>query len=665
VNYFVTGGTGSLGRHLVGELLNHRQGHVYLLLEGSPTSTHLHEQFGFPVDRVTWMPAMPGEDEQVLSRSWLERLQGQITHFFHLAGAPNLVPTKFAETEVEPLTATRSALRLAQELDVSHFHHLSSVAVAGDHAGVFDESMYDEGQGFPSHMQESLHQAEGLVRNLESLDWRIYRPGIIVGNSVTGEMDSPSEPYLFFPVLKLMRDRLPNWTPLIGIDFGDTNIVPVDHVAHAMDYLAHAADQEQQTFHLVNPQPQPLLEIANTLASAARAPRFAIPLDRRLTARLPLGLLSKKWGPGNLTTRLLRQPWASAVLDQSVGRLGIPAEVLLNASLTPVFASRRTQQVLAGAGISPPPFEDYAENLWTYWEEVLDDSILKNAAALRALQGKTVVITGASSGIGYAAAAQLARAGATVILVARGQEKLDQLAAAISRFGGKAHTYTCDLSQIDEIDSLVRSLLGDFERIDFVVNNAGRSIRRSIELSGDRFHDFERTMQLNYFGTIRFVMGLMPRMRAQGGAHVVNISSVGVLGRPPRFSAYVASKAALDAWTDIAASEAIRDHITFTTIHMPLVRTPMISPTKAYNNFTTISPGQAAEKIISALVLRPREINTLTGSTMALIHQAAPKGALQLLNLAYQSLPEPGARQSEYSERTQELVRMVYQKLRW
>ncbi len=146
---------------------------------------------------------------------------------------------------------------------------------------------------------------------------------------------------------------------------------------------------------------------------------------------------------------------------------------------------------------------------------------------------------------------------------------------------------------------------------------------------------------------------------------MVNISSVGVLGRPPRFSAYIASKAALDAWTDVAASEAIRDNITFTTIHMPLVRTAMISPTKAYNSFSTMSPGQAVEKVVDALVRKPREINTVTGTTMSLVHQIAPTTALRLLNLAYQSIPEPGARPSDYSERTQEIVRSIYQKLRW
>jgi short-subunit dehydrogenase len=176
-----------------------------------------------------------------------------------------------------------------------------------------------------------------------------------------------------------------------------------------------------------------------------------------------------------------------------------------------------------------------------------------------------------------------------------------------------------------------------------VVNNAGRSIRRSLRLSEDRFHDFERTMQLNYFGAIRLVMGLMPRMREQQSGHIVNVSSIGVLTNPPRFSAYVASKAALDAWANVVSSEVVGDGVTFTSIHMPLVRTPMIAPTKLYDRFPTISPGQAARKVITALVEKPHEINTLTGNLGLLAHTLAPKASFRVLNLAYHVFPDSAA----------------------
>jgi short-subunit dehydrogenase len=278
---------------------------------------------------------------------------------------------------------------------------------------------------------------------------------------------------------------------------------------------------------------------------------------------------------------------------------------------------------------------------------MLDDSIRSNRSAVAALKGKTVVITGASSGIGLVTAVQVAKAGAIPILVARGKDKLESTKALIESQGGKAYAYGCDLSDLQAIDALTSALSADFEHIDYVVNNAGRSIRRSLKLSEDRFHDFERTMQLNYFGAIRLIMGILPKMREQKSGHIVNISSIGVLTNPPRFSAYVASKAALDAWSNVVSSELVGDGVSFTSIHMPLVRTPMIAPTKMYDRFPTISPGQAAGMVISALVEKPHEINTLTGNLGALAHTLAPKVAFRILNLAYKIFPDSAAARGE------------------
>lgn len=664
MDYFIIGGTDFIGRHLTDQLLSRDDTRVYLLCS-DPVSVEVRQsQLKWGPERVIPVRGDVARAKCGLSRSWIEEHRSRIPHFFHLAGQYSYTPTTRTDEPMD-VSGTQNALELAKTLDVDHFHHLSSIAVSGDHPGVFDETMLEEGQRLHTPHEKSTYDAELLVRKQGDLDWRIYRPSVVVGHSETGEIDQITSPYFFFPALKQLRERVPTWTPLVGLDFGDTNIVPVDYVARAIDHLAHRPEVHQQTFHLVNPSPQSLVDIANDLAIAARAPQFAVPIGRQEAARLPMGLLGQRLRPTRIINQLLRNQFAGMVLNQTLGRLGIPSEIITTAVLTPVFASRSTQQELLDSGIEVPPFEEYAENLWTYWEEVLDDSIQRNSAAVRALRGKTVLITGASSGIGFATAAQLAKCGASMILVARNQENLDALAATIERLGGQATTYTCDLSDLDAVDHLAARLTNDFDQLDYVINNAGRSIRRSIELSSERFHDYERTMQLNYFGTIRLVMGLMPKMRQQGGGHVVNISSVGVLGRPPRFSAYIASKAALDAWTDVAASEAIRDNITFTTIHMPLVRTAMISPTKAYNSFSTMSPGQAVEKVVDALVRKPREINTVTGTTMSLVHQIAPTTALRLLNLAYQSIPEPGARPSDYSERTQEIVRSIYQKLRW
>ena len=247
------------------------------------------------------------------------------------------------------------------------------------------------------------------------------------------------------------------------------------------------------------------------------------------------------------------------------------------------------------------------------------ESALKKAAA-----GKVVMITGASSGIGRAAAVQLGEAGAVVLLVARGAEELDAVRAEIVAVGGQAHAYPTDLTDFDELDALVAKVLDQHGHLDVLVNNAGRSIRRKVEHSQDRFHDFERPMQLNYFAAIRLVMGFLPSMRERESGQIINISTWSVQVRPARFSGYTASKAALEAWSDCVQGEVVGDGIVFTTIRMPLVRTPMIAPTRAYRHMPALTPEQAASTICDAVVCRPRRMRPIFSQFLAATDAVSP-----------------------------------------
>ncbi len=203
------------------------------------------------------------------------------------------------------------------------------------------------------------------------------------------------------------------------------------------------------------------------------------------------------------------------------------------------------------------------------------------------------MVTGASSGIGKAAAMKIADAGGIVLLVARTPEKLEATKDQIEAGGGIAHVHPCDLSDFDDIERMAEEALEQHGHVDVLVNNAGRSIRRSVALSYDRPHDFERTMQLNYLGAVRLILKVLPVMRERKSGQIINISSIGVQTNMPRFSAYVASKSALDAFSRCIASEIVDDKVAITTINMPLVRTPMIAPTKMYDRFPTITPDEA------------------------------------------------------------------------
>ncbi|HEY2877214.1 SDR family oxidoreductase [Nocardioides sp.] len=661
MSYFVTGATGFIGRHLVEALLDHREGTVFALVrEGSRARLEkMIEVWG--TDRVVPVVGDLGADRLGVDEVWVEEHRGQIDHLFHLGAIYDMTADDEANQAMN-VDGTRHAIELAEALEVGRFHQVSSVAIAGEYDGPFDESMFDESQALTSPYHRTKFESERIVREESTGPWRVYRPAIVVGHSETGAMDKVDGPYYFFPAIKMLRDRLPAWLPLVGADLGDTNVVPVDYVATAIDHLAHLDGHDGEAFHLVNPEPQPVADLVNAFCAAAGAPRFATPVDRSTAGGL-LGILPGPLRPFRLAGTLIRTAPVRAVLDQTVGRVGIPPEVLAHSSFRPVFDSRRTEKALAGSGIGVPDLESYAGTLWSYWEDHLDRSTANDAGAREALTGKYVVITGASSGIGQVTALKVAQAGGIPVLVARGKDKLEATRATIENRGGTAHVYPCDLSDLEAIDALCAQLSTDLPSIDFVVNNAGRSIRRSLRLSQDRFHDFERTMQLNYFGAIRLMMGLIPTMREGHHGHVVNVSSIGVQTNPPRFSAYVASKAALDAWSNVVASELVGDGITFTSIHMPLVRTPMIAPTRIYDKFPTISPAQAADLVIKAMVQRPHEINTLLGNAGAVAHTVAPKLAFRVLNLAYHVFPDSAAAKGEGSQGARESEQIMLAKV--
>ncbi len=631
--YFVTGATGFIGRHLVERLLR-REGTIHVLVRPESIGrldALIHRWGG--AGRIRPVLGDLGKPLLGLDAEQVAELRGEIDHFFHLAAIYDMTASE-AQDRLANVEGTRHAVALAGALDAGCFHHISSIAVAGEYDGVFREDMFDEGQPLPHPYHRTKFEAEQIVRQEQVVPWRVYRPAIVVGDSRTGEMDKVDGPYYFFKLLQRLGDTLPSWLPLVAPELGATNIVPVDYVAAAMDHIAHQPGLDGHAFHLVSPRPQRAVEVVNAFARAAGAPRIAVQVEDELT----LGFA------GASRTLLRRLPGARSVRRAALAQVRIPEEAVDHMDLVPVFSTEATEAALDGSGIEVPELETYADVLWDYWEANLDpDKFRADSSLTNAVNGKTILITGASSGIGRAAALQLARAGGIPLLVARSADKLEEVRDEIAQFGGSAYVYTADVSDAESIDRLVAQVLADHPAVDILVNNAGRSIRRSIALSYDRFHDFERTIQLNYLGAVKLILALLPHMRARKSGHIVNISSIGVQTSPPRFSAYVASKAALDAFTRVVGSETIADRVTFTTIHMPLVRTPMIAPTKLYNSFPTISPAEAADLICDAIRKKPKQINTRLGTFGEVAYALAPKAVDQLLHLAYRVFPDSAA----------------------
>ena len=631
--YFVTGGTGFIGRCLVRRLLA-RGEPVYLLIRKSSLKklAALRKDLGADEAQLVAIVGDLGRPALGVAADDLKLLKGKVDHFFHLAAIYDLAAGAEAQQRAN-IDGTRHAVELAHGVQAGCFHHVSSIAAAGLYDGVFREDMFEEAEDLDHPYFKTKHDAEGIVRAECTRPWRIYRPGFVVGDSKTGFIDKIDGPYYFFKLIQKMRNILPPWVPTIGIEGGRINIVPVDFVADALDYLAHKKGQDGKCFHLTDPEPYRIGEVLNIFARAAHAPQMAMRVNARMFGFIPAPIL---YGIGSLSPikRMIR-----AVLKD----LGIPKDVFQFVNWPTRYDNREAAKALKGSGIAVPPLDSYADKLWDYWERHLDPDLFVDHSLSGRVRDKVVVVTGASSGIGRAAALKLAAAGAKVMLVARGEEKLLETRAEIDAAGGKAWTYACDVSDMASCDALVARVLKDHGGCDFLINNAGRSIRRGIMNSLDRFHDFERTMQLNYFGAVRLILGFLPGMTARKHGHIINISSIGVLSNAPRFSAYVASKSALDSFAACAASEFLDKGIDFTTINMPLVKTPMIAPTKMYENVPTLTPEQAADLIVEAIVYKPVRIATRLGVFGAVSHAIAPKLTQILLNTAFNMFPDSAA----------------------
>ena len=645
MSYFVTGATGFIGRFLVDKLVA-REGPIYVLVrKGSVKKLDaLRPRWGDAEKRVIAVVGDLAKPKLGLAPADIARLKGKVKHFFHLAAIYDLAADAASQSEAN-IDGTRHAVELSEAIGAGTFHHVSSIAAAGLYDGVFREDMFEEAEELDHPYFRTKHESEGIVRKESKAPYRIYRPGIVVGHSQTGEIDKIDGPYYFFKLIQKMRNALPPWMPTVGIEGGRINIVPVDFVVDAMDHIAHKKGLDGGCFHLTDPEPRRIGEILNLFAKAAHAPQMTMRLNAKMFSFIPSFVVDS----------MMSLAPVRRIQKQVLSDLGIPKDMFTFVNYPTRFDTREAGKALKGAGIAVPRLEDYAWRLWDYWERNLDPDLFIDRSLEGKVRDKVVVVTGGTSGIGEATAYKLAEAGAQVVVVARDPEKAAPVLEKIKAAGGKAKFISCDLSSLDDCDKLVAAVKKEFGRIDYLVNNAGRSIRRGIASSYDRFHDFERTMQLNYFGSLRLIMGFMPMMVAQGGGHVINISSIGVLTRAPRFSAYVASKAALDAWSDCAASEFIDNNVNFTTINMPLVKTPMIAPTKLYNHVPTLTPEQAADLVVEAIVYKPVRIATRLGVFGEILHAVAPKVTQILLNTAFRMFPDSGAAKGKKGEEAKEV----------
>ena len=638
MTYFVTGATGFIGRFLVQALLQRGKGTIYVLVRPKSIGKldELRQFWGKDsTRRVVPIKGDLGQPRLGVAKADLTRLKGKVKHFYHL-GAVYDLEASAEEMHEANIVGTEGALAVAAAMGAGCFHLVSSIAAAGLYRGTFTEDMFEEAEELDHPYHRTKHDSEALVRANGKVPFRVYRPGIVLGHSQTGVIDKIDGPYYFFKALQRLRESWPRWVPLVGVEGGYITAVPVDFVVAALVYLSHQPKLDGECFHLTDPKTRRMGEVLNVFARAAHAPEMAFRVDPKVFEMLPEPVAQS----------VERSKPIQNVFNQLLRDLQVPRSVLQFVNYPTRFDSTATQRLLDKAKIRVPPLEDYAWRLWDYWERHLDPDLSIDRSLKGAVKGKVVVITGGSSGIGEAAALRIAEAGGKVLIVARDEEKLAEVRKKVADAGGFAKTYSCDITDYEANDRLAKDILKDFGHVDVLINNAGRSIRRSLALSYDRFHDFERTMQLNYFACVRLTMNLLPSMTARKQGHVINVSSIGVLTNAPRFSAYVASKAAMESFARCAASEFHDEGVHFTIINMPLVRTPMIAPTKIYEDMPTIiSPEEAADMIADAVIRKPQRIATRLGVLAEIMHLVMPKLSEVVMNSAYRMFPDSAAAQ--------------------
>ncbi|WP_301121859.1 SDR family oxidoreductase [Mycolicibacterium fortuitum] len=632
MRYVVTGGTGFIGRRVITRILSNEPDAEVWVLVRRESLTRFERLAQDWDDRVKPLVGDLTGTDLGLSDTDVAEL-GDVAHVVHCAAIYDMTVGE-SEQRAANVDGTRAVISLARRLDAT-LHHVSSIAVAGNHRGTFTEDDFDVAQDLPTPYHQTKFEAELLVRSTPGLRYRVYRPAVVVGDSQTGEMDKIDGPYYFFGVLARLA-ALPRFTPMMLPDSGRTNVVPVDFVVDAMVALMHVEGKDGETFHLTAPKTVGLRDIYRGVAAEAGLPPLRGSLPRATAAPV-----------------LRARGRVKAVRNIVATQLGIPGDVLDVVELRPTFTADKTAATLRGTGIAVPEFSSYAPKLWRYWAEHLDPDRARRDDPAGPLVGKHVIITGASSGIGRASAIAVAERGGCVFALARNGEALDDLVAEIRADGGQAYAFTCDVTDSASVEHTVKDILGRFGHVDYLVNNAGRSIRRSVSNSTDRLHDYERVMAVNYFGSVRMVLALLPHWRERRFGHVVNVSSAGVQANTPKYSAYLPSKAALDAFSEVVGTETLSDHITFTNIHMPLVKTPMIAPSRKLNPVPPISAEHAAAMVVRGLVDKPARIDTPLGTVADFGNYLTPKLSRRVLHQLYLGYPDSAAARGEVGEAPQ------------
>ncbi|NEN79550.1 SDR family NAD(P)-dependent oxidoreductase [Nocardioides zeae] len=625
--HLVTGAAGFLGRQLVLELLHRhaRDRVVALVRDGEDELRGWLDARRADLARLEVIRGEVTAEQCGVAADQVSVLSGERVHMYHTAARYDLARADAAQDEKVNVEGTRRALELAKTIAAASFAHVSTVMVAGRYQGIWTEEHYEEAPGWPTSYASSKHRAELLVRDSSVPVRGIYRLGVLVGDASTGSHFKEDGVYGFFEAIRSVDRSVPRGLPLPTIGWGPIPLCPVDHAARAVVALAANADRGLAVHHVFEDDVLRADEIMRLVLEAAGRERI---LDLAWVGHAVQDFNERAEHDTVLTQ--LRDDILAILRDA-----GIPQHLLAELHQPTQFSNDITSAHLRELGIESTMFTSYVSRIWYGW---LAHRMRDACARRRAFfSGKHVVMTGGSSGIGAEMLRRMLDSGvASVVVLGRHAERVASVVAPHPERERVEHL-PCDLLDPEDVTSAVDQLLSDDRPIDVLVLSAGLSIDRRLLDMTDDLNELARMTQVNFLAPTHLIRGLVPLMEGRPDARVVTISTISTQLDVPGFSVYAATKAALDRVFSVLPAELAGKGISFVTVRLPLVKTPMTDVHVRLRDVPMLSVGRASEIVLAALETGDARAGTWLGSMFEVLQNLHPELARALSSIGWRA----------------------------
>ena len=623
MRFFLTGASGFLGKYLL-ELLCKDQDvkTIYLLLQDKSRLDYIEQHLlnkNIQMKKIVFIQGDITKKNLDITENKFNLLLGNIDKIYHLAALYDLNANS-KKLDLINHQGTKNTLEFAQKIKAKSFDYISSIAVAGNFSGKFFENDNLKKPKTKNAYYESKYKAELHIHNNCNIVYKIFRPGIIVGSSIDGYIEKVDGIYYIFNLLSELKKNLPAWFSLACPEGGILNLVPVDYVAKAIHKISKS-QTKNDIFHITDSAPYSFGQIIELLLQEQNSPKINFTIKNSFLNFLPKGFLSF----------LKNNYFLSKIYSVLLEYYKIPKSSLEFINYKTFFDNKNSQKILNKESINCPNLKSYIDVLYQYWDKNKNIENQKEQALVTEIKNKHIVLTGATSGIGLETLKALSCYNINLTVIARDLVKLDKKITDIKNIKANIYKIKADFTDERQIKKAITKSITKFKNVDIIINNAGFSIRRDILKSNNDLENYKKLMQINYFAPLSLILSALDSMKQQNSGHIINISSIGVLTKAPKFSGYIAAKSALENFSYAADAELDKHNIKFTNINMPLVATPMINPVKIYKDIPTISSIDAKDLIMEAIIKKPKRIATKIGIFVNIIHAIMPSFG-QVLN---------------------------------